>query len=48
VAVSAPATVTNALGTFSFASWSDGGAATHTIVVGTDDTTLTAHYVPSG
>ncbi len=48
VAVSAPATVTNALGTFSFASWSDGGAATHTIVVGAADTTLTARYVPSG
>lgn len=48
VAVSAPATVTNASGTFSFASWSDGGAATHTIVVGAADTTLTAHYVPSG
>jgi glucose/arabinose dehydrogenase/PKD repeat protein len=48
VAVSAPATVTNALGTFSFASWSDGGAATHTVVVGAADSTLTAHYVPSG
>jgi glucose/arabinose dehydrogenase/PKD repeat protein len=48
VAVSAPATVTNSLGTFSFASWSDGGAATHTIVVGAADTTLTAHYVRSG
>ena len=48
VAVSAPTTVTNGLGTFSFASWSDGGTATHTIVVGAQDTTLTAHYVRSG
>jgi hypothetical protein len=48
VAVSAPATVTNGLGTFSFASWSDGGTAAHTIVVGAEDTTLTAHYVRSG
>jgi glucose/arabinose dehydrogenase len=48
VGVSAPATVTNELGTFTFASWSDGGARTHNIVVPATAPTLTARYVPSG
>jgi hypothetical protein len=47
VGVSAPATVTNDLGTFAFASWSDGGARTHDIVVTGAAPTLTARYVPS-
>jgi hypothetical protein len=45
--VSAPATVTNGSGTFAFASWSDGGARTHVIVVPSSAKTLTAHYVPT-
>ncbi|HET6772579.1 MAG TPA: PQQ-dependent sugar dehydrogenase [Acidimicrobiales bacterium] len=46
VTVSAPEAVTNASGTFAFASWSDGGARTHEIVVPAAAPTLTAHYVP--
>jgi hypothetical protein len=48
VGVSAPATVTNQQGTFVFASWSDGGARSHDIVVPATAPTLTARYVPSG
>jgi hypothetical protein len=48
VTVSAPATVKNRLGTFAFASWSDGGARSHEIVVPATGPTLTARYVPSG
>jgi hypothetical protein len=48
VTVSAPATVSNASGTFAFSSWSDGGARTHDIVVPTTAGTLTARYVPAG
>lgn len=46
VAVSAAADVTNDAGTFAFASWSDGGARTHEIVVPADPLELTAHYEP--
>ncbi len=48
VTVSAPATVANRLGTFAFASWSDGGARSHEIVVPVTGPTLTARYVPAG
>jgi glucose/arabinose dehydrogenase/PKD repeat protein len=48
VTVSAPATVTSETGSFAFASWSDGGAQTHEIVVPAAPVTLTAHYVPDG
>jgi PKD repeat protein len=48
VTVSAPATVSNASGTFAFSSWSDGGARTHDIVVPTTARTVTARYVPAG
>ncbi|HET6685540.1 MAG TPA: hypothetical protein VFH02_03330, partial [Jiangellaceae bacterium] len=44
VTVSAADTVSNELGQFSFASWSDGGARTHDIVVPPEGMTLTASY----
>ena len=48
VTVSAPATVTSDTGSFTFDSWTDGGALTHEIVVPAAPVTLTAHYLPAG
>jgi glucose/arabinose dehydrogenase len=48
VTVGAPETVTNHDGTFTFSSWSDGGARVHEIVVPAGGATLAASYVPSG
>jgi glucose/arabinose dehydrogenase len=48
VTISAPATVTGPSGSFAFASWSDGGARTHEIVVSATAPALTAHYEPVG
>jgi hypothetical protein len=39
--------VTNSSGSWAFASWSDGGARSHSIVVPASATTLTARYVPA-
>jgi glucose/arabinose dehydrogenase len=47
ITIAAPATVTNSSGTWAFASWSDGGARSHSIVVPASATTLTARYVPA-
>lgn len=47
VGVSAPATVSDESGTYAFASWSDGGARSHDVVVPPGETTLTASYVPA-
>jgi glucose/arabinose dehydrogenase len=44
VTVSAPPSTVTQSGTLVFNSWSDGGAATHEIVVSTGDTTLVADY----
>jgi glucose/arabinose dehydrogenase len=44
VTVSAVETLSNELGSFTFAGWSDGGARTHEIVVSPEVTTLTASY----
>jgi PKD repeat protein len=45
--IGAPITQTTAGMTYTFVSWSDGGAATHTITVPTSDQTYVARYVPS-
>jgi glucose/arabinose dehydrogenase/PKD repeat protein len=45
VTVSAPASVVTSSGTLVLASWSDGGAPTHEIVVAPGETTLVARYV---
>ncbi|HKA82973.1 MAG TPA: PQQ-dependent sugar dehydrogenase [Acidimicrobiales bacterium] len=47
VTISAADTVSNELGDFLFAGWSDGGARTHEIVVPPQPITLTAHYASS-
>jgi glucose/arabinose dehydrogenase len=44
VTVSAPPSTVTQAGTLVFGSWSDGGAATHEIVVPSEATTLVAHY----
>jgi hypothetical protein len=44
VTISAADTASNELGDFTFAGWSDGGAATHDIVVPPEGATLTANY----
>jgi hypothetical protein len=44
VTISAADTVSNELGDFTFAGWSDGGAGTHDIVVPPEGATLTASY----
>jgi glucose/arabinose dehydrogenase len=44
VTISAASIVSNEFGTYSFAGWSDGGAATHDIIVPTHDETITASY----
>jgi glucose/arabinose dehydrogenase len=46
--LTAPATTTSGGNRYAFASWSDGGAAQHELVVGATDTTLTATYGLSG
>jgi glucose/arabinose dehydrogenase len=43
----APASVTSGGARYDFASWSDGGQATHEIVTPTNDTTYTALYQPA-
>lgn len=45
--MSAPAAVPVSGGTLYFASWSDGGAATHEIVVPAAGARLDARYVPA-
>jgi hypothetical protein len=44
VTISAAETLSNELGDFSFAGWSDGGAHTHEIVGSPEGATLTASY----
>jgi len=45
--VIAPAAQTTSQGTYGFQSWSDGGAATHTITVGNSPASYTATYAPT-
>lgn len=46
-ALGAPASVTSGGARYDFASWSDGGQATHEIATPTNDTTYTALYQPA-
>ena len=46
--VIAPPTVTLAGGTYSFSSWSDGGAATHNVKVDASQTLTAGYYLPGG
>jgi hypothetical protein len=43
----APVTQATSQGSYAFQSWSDGGAATHTITVGNSPATYTATYAPT-